>query len=65
MKTLDIALKDLLRSIRGPTFLAISFLVPLLVAAIFYFAFGGLASDDGGFDWRLFGGPDAGRASGV
>ncbi len=50
MKALDIALKDLLRSIRGPTFLAISFLVPLLVAAIFYFAFGGLASGEGGFD---------------
>jgi ABC-type Na+ efflux pump permease subunit len=50
MRILDIALKDLLRSIRSGSFLAFGFVVPLLVSAIFYFAFGGLGSDDGGFD---------------
>jgi ABC-2 type transport system permease protein len=47
LRTLDIAIKDLLRSIRSVSFLAFGFVVPLLVSAIFYFAFGGLASGDG------------------
>jgi ABC-2 type transport system permease protein len=47
---LDIALKDMLRSIRSASFLAFGFFVPLLVSGIFYFAFGGLASGDGGSD---------------
>lgn len=50
MKILDIALKDLLRSIRGASFLAFAFVVPLLMSGVFYFAFGELASEDGGFD---------------
>jgi ABC-2 type transport system permease protein len=49
MKTLDIAFKDLLRALRSAAFLAFGFFVPLLVSGIFYFAFGGLATDDGGF----------------
>ncbi len=49
MKTLDIAGKDLLRSVRNATFLAMGFVVPLLVSGIFYFAFGGLGSGGGGF----------------
>lgn len=47
MKVLDIALKDLLRSFRSMFFLMFGLGVPLLMAGIFYFAFGGLASDDG------------------
>jgi ABC-type Na+ efflux pump permease subunit len=47
MKTLDVALKDLLRSFRSVSFLAFELVVPLLVSGLFYFAFGGLASDDG------------------
>jgi ABC-2 type transport system permease protein len=50
MRMLDIALKDMLRSIRSASFLAFGFFVPLLVSGIFYFAFGGLASGDGGSD---------------
>ena len=50
MKVLDIAFKDLLRSVRSASFLAFGFVVPLLVSGIFYLAFGGLASGDGGFD---------------
>jgi ABC-2 type transport system permease protein len=51
MKTLDIARKDLLRSIRGAFFLFFGFVVPLLMAGIFYLAFGDMAiGDDGGFD---------------
>jgi ABC-2 type transport system permease protein len=50
MRVLDIALKDMLRSIRSASFLAFGFFVPLLVSGLFYFAFGGLASGDGGSD---------------
>jgi hypothetical protein len=50
MKVLDIALKDLLRSFRSAFALVMMFVVPLLVTGIIYFAFGGLGSDDGGFD---------------
>ncbi len=49
MKTLDIAWKDILRSVRSASFLAFGFVVPLLVSGLFYFAFSGLASDKGGF----------------
>ena len=47
MKTLDIALKDLLRSLRNYFFLGFGLGAPLLMGAIFYFAFGGLASEEG------------------
>jgi ABC-2 type transport system permease protein len=50
MKMLDIAFKDLMRSARSASFLAFGFVVPLLVSAIFYFAFGGLGSTDSGFN---------------
>lgn len=50
MKVLDVALKDLLRSFRSVFAVVFMFILPLLTAAIFYFAFGGLTSDDGGFD---------------
>ena len=46
MKVIDLALKDLLRSMRSAAFWVFAFAVPLLFATIFYFAFGGLASDD-------------------
>jgi len=46
MKVFDIALKDLLRSLRSAMFLAFGLGLPLLMAGIFYFAFGGLGSDD-------------------
>jgi len=49
MKVFDIALKDLLRSLRNAFFLGFGLGVPLLMGVIFYFAFGGLASE-GGFD---------------
>ncbi len=49
MKTLDIAFKDLLRSLRNYFFLGFGIGVPVLMSVIFYFAFGGLASE-GGFD---------------
>ncbi len=45
MKVLDIALKDLRRFLRNYFFLGLGIGVPVLVGAIFYFAFGGLASD--------------------
>jgi len=47
MKVFDIALKDLLRSLRNTFFLAFGLGFPLLMAGIFHFAFGGLG-DDGG-----------------
>lgn len=49
MKVIDIALKDLLRSLRNYFFLGFGLGVPVLMGVIFYFAFGGLASD-GGFN---------------
>ena len=49
MKTLDIAIKDLLRSFRNAFFLGFGLGVPVLTGVIFYFAFGGLASE-GGFN---------------
>jgi ABC-2 type transport system permease protein len=50
MKLLDITLKDLRRSFLSALFLVFGFVLPLLMAALFYFAFGGLASGDGGFE---------------
>jgi ABC-2 type transport system permease protein len=50
MKILDIALKDLLRSFRSVFVLIFAFILPLLTIAIFYFAFGGMGGDDGGFN---------------
>jgi ABC-2 type transport system permease protein len=47
MKTLDIAFKDLLRSLRNYFFLGFGIGVPVLMGVIFYFAFGGLASGEG------------------
>jgi ABC-2 type transport system permease protein len=49
MKILDIALKDILRSLRNYFFLGFGLGVPVLMGVIFYFAFGGLASE-GGFN---------------
>ncbi len=46
MKVFDIALQDLLRSLRSAMFLAFGLGLPLLMAGIFYFAFGGLGSDN-------------------
>ncbi len=51
MKALDIALKDLVRAVRSVSFLAFGLVVPLLVSALFYFAFGGLGGEGGG--WTL------------
>jgi len=50
LKTFDIARKDLLRSIRSASFLAFGFFVPLLVSGLFYFALGGIASGEQGFN---------------
>jgi ABC-2 type transport system permease protein len=47
MKTLDIALKDFVRSFRNAFFLGFGIGVPVLMGVIFYFAFGGMASEDG------------------
>jgi ABC-2 type transport system permease protein len=50
MKILDIALKDLLRSFRSVFVLVFAFILPLLTNVIFYFAFGEMGDDDGGFN---------------
>lgn len=50
MKTLDIALKDVRRNLRNAFFLVFGLALPLLTAVLFYFAFSGLASGDGGID---------------
>jgi ABC-2 type transport system permease protein len=47
MKILDIALKDLLRSLRNYFFLGFGLGVPVLMGVIFYFAFGSLAGEEG------------------
>jgi ABC-type Na+ efflux pump permease subunit len=49
MKTLDIALKDMLRSFRSFFAIVFMFVVPLLVTGMFYFMFGNIA-DNGGFN---------------
>lgn len=48
MKALDIALRDTLRSFRSLSALAFMFMLPLLIAGIFYFAFGGASAGDEG-----------------
>jgi ABC-type Na+ efflux pump permease subunit len=48
MKSIDIALKDMLRSFRSFFAIVFMFVVPLLVTGMFYFMFGNLA-DNGGF----------------
>jgi ABC-2 type transport system permease protein len=53
MKILDIALKDMLRSLRSAVALVFMFLLPLLTTGILYFAFGGLGGEEGGFDLPL------------
>jgi ABC-2 type transport system permease protein len=50
MKALAIALKDLRRSFFNASFLMFGFGIPLLMAVMFYFAFGGISGEDGGFD---------------
>lgn len=47
MKVLHIALKDLLRSLRNYFFLGLGLGAPLLMGGLFYFAFGGLADEEG------------------
>jgi ABC-2 type transport system permease protein len=49
METLDVAFKDLKRAFRSPFALVMMFGAPLLIAALLYFAFGGLATGDGSF----------------
>lgn len=48
MKLVDLALKDLLRAVRGPSFWAFGLAMPLLASGIFYLAFGGMGGEDGG-----------------
>lgn len=46
MKTLVVARKDFLRSVRNVFFLVFGVFLPLLMAMIFYFAFGGSGGDE-------------------
>lgn len=48
MKIIDIAIKDLMRSLRNATALAFMFGIPLLMTGMFYFMFGNIA-DQGEF----------------
>jgi ABC-2 type transport system permease protein len=50
MKVIDIALKDMLRSFRSASALFFMFVLPLMTVGLIYFAFSGLAGDEGGFD---------------
>jgi ABC-2 type transport system permease protein len=50
MKIIDIALKDLTRSMRSTFAVIFMFGIPLLVTGMFYFMFGNIAGDDSGFD---------------
>ncbi len=50
MKAIDIALKDIWHSFRNAMFIIFGLVLPLATGALFYFAFGGIVSDDGGFD---------------
>jgi ABC-2 type transport system permease protein len=50
MKSLTIALKDLTRSFRSTFALMFMFGVPLMVTGLFYFMFGTMANEDGGFN---------------
>jgi ABC-2 type transport system permease protein len=47
MKTIDIALKDLLRSFRSLFAVGMMIAAPLLLTGLIYFAFSGLGSEDG------------------
>lgn len=49
MKLFDVALKDVIQSMRSVAFWVYGLGLPLLTAAIFYFAFGGVGSE-GGFE---------------
>jgi hypothetical protein len=44
MKILDIALKDLIRSMRSLFLVGMAFAAPLLITALIYFSFGSIAS---------------------
>src|SRR5512135_2415097 len=48
MKILDIALKDLLHSLRSAFLLVMMFVAPLLITGLIYLAFGGLIDSGGG-----------------
>ncbi len=50
MKVLDVAIKDLRRMFFNAFFLVFGVVLPLLTGALFYFAFGGLASGGEGLD---------------
>jgi ABC-2 type transport system permease protein len=50
MKVIDIALKDLWHSFRNAMFIVFGLVLPMATGALFYFAFGGLASDGDGSD---------------
>jgi hypothetical protein len=50
MKVIDIALKDLWHSFRNAMFIVFGLVLPLATGALFYFAFGGMISDDSGFE---------------
>jgi ABC-2 type transport system permease protein len=50
MKIIDIALKDLTRSMRSTFAVLFMFGVPLIVTGMFYFMFGNIANDDNGFN---------------
>ena len=50
MKIIDIALKDLTRSMRSAFAILFMFGVPLLVTGMFYLMFGNIAGGDEGFD---------------
>jgi ABC-2 type transport system permease protein len=47
MKVIDIALKDLLRSLRSAFLLVMMFVAPLLITGLIYLAFGGLIGSGG------------------
>ncbi|MDV7399098.1 hypothetical protein RZS08_47250, partial [Arthrospira platensis SPKY1] len=46
MKIIDIALNDLLRSLRSAFMIGMTIIAPLLLTGLIYFAFGGLAGGD-------------------
>lgn len=50
MKSLHIAIKDLIRSFRSAFALIFMFGVPLMVTGMFYFMFGSMNNNDSGFD---------------
>ena len=50
MKLIDLAIKDLSHTFRSVFSLVMMFGAPLLITGLLYFAFGGLASSEGGFN---------------